>query len=112
MQPSDGVNHDQSQVHGGGDVDMDIDMIGGISVGRIDVPVNKEPKAAVALPESSLQVASGLRIAPIATIPPPNVKMESNDFIPPGFEEVYRLRMQSSLPPVVDIGNRDVKKQG
>ncbi|XP_057805098.1 uncharacterized protein LOC131020357 isoform X3 [Salvia miltiorrhiza] len=110
VQPSDGVNHDQSQVHDSNEVDMDIDMVGGINVGRVDVPVKKEPRAAMALPESALQVASGLRVAPVAMIPSPNVKVESHDLIPPGFEEVYRLRIQSLSTPMVDIGNQGVGK--
>ncbi|KAL1566354.1 hypothetical protein AAHA92_01974 [Salvia divinorum] len=106
VQPSDGVNHDQGLAHDSGEVDMEIDMIGGISLGRIDVPVNKKPTAALAWPQSALQVASDLRVAPVATMPSPTVKVESYDLIPPGFEEVYRLRIQSSSPPVAGIWNQ------
>ncbi|XP_041997872.1 uncharacterized protein LOC121747816 isoform X1 [Salvia splendens] len=99
VQPSDGVNHDQGHVHDGGEVDMEID--------KIDVPVNKKPTASLAWPES---VAPGLTVAPVAKIPSPIVKVESHDLIPPGFEEVYRMRIQSSSPPVAGIWNQDINK--
>ncbi|XP_042041689.1 uncharacterized protein LOC121787125 isoform X2 [Salvia splendens] len=104
---TDGVNHDQGPVHDGGEVDMEIDMIGGISLGKIDVPVSKKPTAALAWPES----APGLTVAPVAKIPSPIVKVESHDLIPPGFEEVYRMRIQSSSPPVAGIWNQDINKR-
>lgn len=126
VQPSDGVNHDEGQVHGSGEVDMtdevnhdqghvhdcgevdmEIDMIGGISLGKIDVAVNKKPTAALAWPEL---VAPGLTVAPVAKIPSPIVKVESHDLIPPGFEEMYRMRIQSSSPPVASIWNQDINK--
>lgn len=104
VQPSENLNHDQNQMHEGEEVDMEVDMIGGVTIGRIDVPVQKEPptvkykeeepKAALASPESALKTASGQ--TPITKIPTPNIKTESPDLIPPGFEEVYRLRIQSS----------------
>lgn len=139
VQPSDGVNHDQSQVNGRGEVnvdieddvnheqsllnyreevDMDIDMIGGIDVGTVEIPVRRErlrwgePTAAMALPESAQQIPSISRssFAPIATIPSPNVKIESHYLIPPGFEELYRLRIQSSSSPVDNALDQEVNK--
>lgn len=106
VQPSDDVRHDQSQVGNREEVDMEIDMIGGINVGRVDIRVTRrveEPRAAMALlPESALHITSAPRrnLAPVATIPSPNVKIESRDLIPPGFEELYRLRIQSSSSSV------------
>lgn len=113
VQPSDDVYHDQSQVGDREEVDMEIDMIGGINVGRVDIRVTRgplglnctgeEPRAAMALlPESALQITTAPRgnSAPAATIPSPNVKIESRDLIPPGFEELYRLRIQSSSSSV------------
>ncbi|XP_047973337.1 uncharacterized protein LOC125215817 isoform X2 [Salvia hispanica] len=104
---TDGVNHDQGQVHDGGEVDMEIDMIGGINLGKIDVPVNKKPTASLAWPESVVPCQT---VAPVAKIPSPIVKVESHDLIPPGFEEVYRMRVQSSSPPVAGIWNQDINK--
>ncbi|KAL8042343.1 hypothetical protein ABFX02_09G044500 [Erythranthe guttata] len=55
------------------EVDMEIDMIGGISVGREDVRVPRQP------------------IIPRLI----NIKTEDQDLsIPPGFEEIYRLRVE------------------
>ncbi|KAH6797302.1 hypothetical protein C2S52_021856 [Perilla frutescens var. hirtella] len=136
LQPSDGVNHDLSQVNGHEEVnmdieddvnrdqcllndreevDMDIDMIGGIDIGIIEIPVQREAlrmgeptAAAVVLPESAEKITS---ISSSGFAPPsPNVKIESCDLIPPGFEEVYRLRIQSSSSPADNVRDREVNK--
>ncbi|KAL6584077.1 hypothetical protein OROMI_003366 [Orobanche minor] len=68
---------------GSEEADMDIDMMGGICVGRVDIPVNKrEPlreKHGGFKRESVTSANKALSIC-------------STDLVPPGFEEVYRLR--------------------
>lgn len=118
VQPSENLKHDQNQMREGEEVDMEVDMIGGRKVGRIDVPVQKklltvnykeqEPRAALSLPEAAVKIASGQTLA--AKISPVNVKTESPDLIPPGFEEVYRLRIQSTLSSTNNGGNQHANK--
>ncbi|KAL2243029.1 UNVERIFIED_CONTAM: hypothetical protein Sindi_0420900 [Sesamum indicum] len=79
------------------EVDMDIDMVGGINVGRIDVPVHERPLREKHIPsrqESLSASISGRAFDPV-TMPPLNV-VEPCPAIPPGFGEVFRLRVQDS----------------
>lgn len=118
VQPSGNLKRDQNQIREGEEVDMEVDMIGGRKVGRIDVPVPKkplefkfkedEPRAALASPESAPKTASGQ--TPATKISPVNVKVEPPDLIPPGFEEVFRLRIQRSLSSTNKSGDQHTNK--
>lgn len=80
MQASGNAIHEVGECE---DVDMDIDMMGGMTVGRVDVRVTIEEARGL----GSLQIS--------------NVKIESNEVIPPGFEELHRVRIQSSSSSLV-----------
>ncbi|KAL8457554.1 hypothetical protein ACS0TY_035425 [Phlomoides rotata] len=94
--------HAHDQVDDGEEVDMEVDMIGGVDVGRLDIPVKKESNR-----EASTNVTVSMEPSLHDLLLP--VKRDSNGetstrvticmepsihhLIPPGFEEVYKSRI-------------------
>ncbi|KAL6497350.1 hypothetical protein OROGR_029279 [Orobanche gracilis] len=69
---------------GSEEADMDIDMMGGICVGRVDIPVNKR--------EPLREKRVGFEHDPVTAANKAS-SICSTDPVPPGFEEVYRQRV-------------------
>ncbi|KAI3454724.1 hypothetical protein Pfo_011387 [Paulownia fortunei] len=125
VQPLHDANPGHNQVDDREEADMDIDMIGGINVGRKDVPVQKETLrgkcisfrkesvTAMSLPGSDKQINYVSRhiFDPATTVPSLNIKMEPHDAVPPGFEEVCRLRVQGSSSSVENVGVGEGKRR-
>ena len=99
------------------DVDMEIDMVGGKDVGRIDVAVGKAKKGQSencdSFPGSTVKVVNSF--APAEPWGRPHTYLDA----PPGFEEVCRLKLSggnSSKPtfkenPVLNDVKATVKKE-
>ncbi|KAK4395808.1 hypothetical protein Sango_1735100 [Sesamum angolense] len=85
------------------EVDMDIDMDGGINVGRIDVLVRERPLREKHIPsrQESLSASISRCVFDPVTMPPSLNVMEPCPAIPSGFEEVFRLRVQRSSSSLV-----------
>ncbi|PIN03106.1 hypothetical protein CDL12_24377 [Handroanthus impetiginosus] len=95
VQPS----HDANRADDSGDVDMDIDMIGGVNVGRIDVSVQRKPlktKRVRFKEDPVINPVPRRDFDPTAQVRPLSVKTEAHDVIPPGFEDIYRERFKNS----------------
>lgn len=106
VQPSDnrnGGHHNQEDDH---EVDMDIDMIGGISVGREDVRV---PRQLITWKVTDMKEQHSETTKAFHGLV--NVKMGQHQdaLIPPGFEDVYRRRVEGSLSLEKSVGVREVK---
>ncbi|KAK4437012.1 hypothetical protein Salat_0035100 [Sesamum alatum] len=96
MQPS---SHNQQSAME--EVDMDIDMIGGINVGRIDVPVQERTFREKHIPSRQDSASISGHVFDPVTMPPSLNVMEPCAAIPPGFEEVFRRRVQGSSSSLV-----------
>ncbi|CAA0826875.1 RING/FYVE/PHD zinc finger superfamily protein [Striga hermonthica] len=101
----------QNQAGDNKEVDMDIDMIGGIHVGMKDVLVQREPLRNRRLvfnmesadptprpePDKPISSVSGCGYDRWMGARLVDVKIKSeDDAVPPGFEEVYRMRIEGS----------------
>ncbi|KAL3637941.1 hypothetical protein CASFOL_018389 [Castilleja foliolosa] len=84
------------------ETDMDIDMIGGIEVGIKDAQVKRAP-----LREKKVRFKEDCVTAAAAAA---KFKMDTDHLVPPGFEDVHRLRQAQASSSLVK--NADGARQG
>lgn len=70
-------SQDAVRAHDHEEVDMEIDMMGGVDIGRVDIPIKREPSGGTSTKMTNMSMENSVDL-----------------LIPPGFEEVYMSRIQ------------------